>query len=495
MDIKQNKSYFKWIWAAVTVVFCLLFTFALIPGVAAQSNSSSPAMSTRSYSNAIQSIFDHILRYYVEEVDSQALFEAAVNAMFDVLDDPYSAFLSISDMSDLSNTTQGNYGGVGLHISKPTYPRPDGRPLYVEVAAPIEDTPGWRAGLMPGDFIVEINDEPTDPMSMDDVLDRLKGVPGEQVKLLIKRGERMEFPVTLIKEIIEVPTVKHAMIGDTGYVRLLTFTPFTAERTIDAINEFKANNYKNLILDLRNNYGGRLDAAIDVADIFLDGGLVVRTRSRIASENRSFSARRSALVPDSIPIIILINGTSASASEIVAGALKDRGRAYLVGENTYGKGSVQQVISLSSTTGFRITTARYYTPSDANIDKVGIPPDLEVLFPTYTEEDAVKLNELINANKIPDFAKQNPQASNSQIEIFAAALNREYNLDMSLLKRLIRDELHRTEISPVFDLDYDVQLQEAIKIFESGNYQNLMLNAKTIKALQEEAENELAFAS
>jgi carboxyl-terminal processing protease len=285
------------------------------------------------------------------------------------------------------------------------------------------------------------------------------------------------------------------MIGDTGYLKLITFTPMTADRAREAIDEFKQNNYKSLILDLRYNYGGRLDSAVDVSNLFLDGGLVVRTRSRIQSENRDFNARRRAVqVSDTIPIIVLINRASASASEIVAGALKDHGRAYLVGENTFGKGSVQQVFPLNDT-GFRITTARYYTPSDANIDKIGIPPDREVKFPEYTEEDAEKLNDLINANRIPEFAAENPEASAAQIETFAITLESEYHLDRAMLKRLIRNELHRTEIAPVYDLEYDIQLQEALNILRGGDYQNLLRNAKTIKALQEEAENDLALAS
>ena len=484
---KQNKSSFKWVWITATAAFCALFALALIPGAAAQGNTLGTSSQTRTYTSTIQNIFDFILRNYVEEVDPEVLFEGAMNGMFDALNDPYSVFLSESDMTDLTHTTQGNFGGVGLHIMQ-------GRPSFIEVAAPIEDTPGWRAGISPGDLIIEVNGIPTDTISMDEVLGMLRGTPGEQVKLVIRRGEKMEFPVTLTRAIIEVPTVKHAMIGDTGYLKLITFTPMTADRAIEAINEFKANNYKNLILDLRYNYGGRLDSAVDIANIFLDGGLVVRTRSRIPSENRDFNARRSALVPANIPVIVLINRASASASEIVAGALKDRGRAYLVGENTFGKGSVQQVFPLNDT-GFRITTARYYTPSDANIDKIGIPPDREVKFPEYTEEDAEKLNELINANRIPEFAAQNPDAGTARIEAFAKTLESEYHLELSMLKRLIRNELHRTEIAPVYDLEYDVQLQEALNILQRGDYQNLMRNAKTIKTLQEEAENDLALAS
>jgi carboxyl-terminal processing protease len=487
MEINQKKSSFKWVWITATVVLSLLFTFALIPGASAQGNTPQ----NRNYTTTMQNVFDFILRNYVEEVDPQVLFEGAMNGMFGALEDPYSIFLSESDMSDLSHTTQGNFGGVGLHITKATTPRPDGKPMWVEVAAPIEDTPGWRAGINPGDFIIEIDGIPTETISMDDVLGMLRGTPGEQVKMVIKRGEKMEFPVTLTRAIIEVPTVKHAMIGDTGYLKLITFTPMTADRAREAIDEFKAKNYKSLILDLRYNYGGRLDSAVDISNLFLDGGLIVRTRSRIPSENRDFTARRSTAVSPDIPVIVLINRASASASEIVAGALKDRGRAYLVGENTFGKGSVQQVFPISNT-GFRITTARYYTPSDVNIDKVGIPPDREVVLPEYTEEDAVKLNALINANRIPEFAAQNPQATTGQIDAFAAVLGNEFKLDQSLLKRLIRNELHRTEIAPVYDFEYDIQLQEALKILRSGDYQNLLRNAKTLKALQEESELSLA---
>ncbi|MDR0301764.1 MAG: peptidase S41, partial [Treponema sp.] len=219
-----------------------------------------------------------------------------------------------------------------------------------------------------------------------------------------------------------------------------------------------------------------------------------RTRSRIPSENRDFNARRASVVPADIPVIVLINRGSASASEIVAGALKDRGRAYLVGENSFGKGSVQQVYPLENT-GFKITTAHYYTPSDVNINKIGIPPDREVKFPEYTEEDAVKMNDLINANRIPEFAELYPQANTAQVEAFAKTLEVEFHLDLLLLKRLIRNELNRTSFAPVYDLEYDVQLQEAIDIFRKGTYPALMQNYKTLKALQEEADVQLPLAS
>jgi carboxyl-terminal processing protease len=494
---------FSWVWIAATGALCLIFAFALVPGAAAQGRedgASSSVMTqgasapnSRKYTSLIQNVFDFIQRHYVEEVDPRLVFEGAMNGMFNALEDPYSTFLPEDEMNDMNDTTHGSFGGVGLFISAGEL-QTDNTMKFVEVASPIEDTPGWRAGINPGDRIISIGGESTDGMTMNGVLARLRGVPGSTVDLLVRRGEKVEFPVTLTRAVIEVPTTKHAMIGDTGYLKLITFTPMTAARARDAINEFKAQRYQSLILDLRNNYGGLLNAAVDVSSLFLDGGLVVSTKSRIPSENRDFNAQRAALVPADVPVIVLINRGSASASEIVAGALKDRGRAYLVGEKSYGKGSVQQVFNLDNV-GFKITTARYYTPSDVNIDKIGIPPDYEVKFPEFTEADAEQFSGLLKANKISNFVKDHPQASAGQIDSFARTLEQEYKLDLSLLKRLIRNEQNRTVIAPVYDLEYDVQLQEAVNIFRNGKYRGLMQTTKTLKALQEEASDELPLAS
>jgi carboxyl-terminal processing protease len=459
-----------------------MFTLISAPRVEAQGKEGNPQ--NWQYTSIIQNVFDFIQKHYVETVDPKILYEGAMEGMFNALGDPYSSFLAEREMMDLNETTQGNFGGVGLYISKPE--RPDGKGAYVEVAAPIEDTPGWRAGINPGDLIIAINGEPTDGLSMDDVLARLRGEPGGEVKLLIRRNERFEFPVTLIRALIEVPTTKYAMINDVGYLKLLTFTPRTLDRTREALESFKGNNYRSIILDLRNNYGGLLQSAVGISDLFLDGGVVVSTKSRIPSENMVFNARKQTPVPQDIPVIVLINRGSASASEIVAGALKDRGRAYLVGEKSFGKGSVQQVYPLEKS-GFKITTARYYTPSDVNIDKIGIPPDLEVKFPEFTEADEEKLTALINANRIPAFIKTNPQATSVEIAAFAEELHKEYLLDTVLLRRLIRNEQYRTTQAPVYDLEYDVQLQEAIKILQRGTYGALMQTTKTLKVLQEEA--------
>ncbi|MDR0410829.1 MAG: S41 family peptidase [Treponema sp.] len=473
---KKETSSFVWI---VSVVGLSVLLILSAPSAEAQGDK-------EQYSSAIQQIFDFIQRRYVEEVDPQVLYEGAMKGMFEALGDPYSAFLPAAEMTDITDTTQGRFGGVGLYISKQVVK--DKTPSFVEVAAPIEDTPGWRAGILPGDLIVKIEDESTADLTMNEVLDRLRGRPGTKVNLIIRRGKLLEFPTSLERAIIEVPTAKYAMIGDIGYLKLITFTPMTAQRTRETILEFKSKNYKAIILDLRNNYGGLLNSAVDICDMFLDGGVVVSTKSRLPGENVVYNAKKGALVSPDIPVIVLINQGSASASEIVSGALKDRGRAYLVGEKSYGKGSVQQVFPLSDRDGFRITVARYYTPSDVNIDRIGIPPDREVKFPEFTEEDVKELQKLLESNEIRNYIEAHTDLNDNDSEIaaFTESLNKKYGLDVTLLKRLVRDEQNRTKIAPVFDLEYDVQLQESVKILRDGSYSQAMQNTKTLKQLQEQ---------
>jgi len=481
------------LWVLSGLVLGAVFIGISVPQAAAQNQ---PGTAGRPYPEIIQNVFDFIKRNYVDEVDSETLFEGAMKGMFDSLNDPHSAFLPKREMEDLNDTTSGRFGGVGLYISKPLEAKPDGTPPFVEVASPIEDTPGWKAGINPGDLIVEINGEPTDILSMDTVLSRLRGVPGTDVTLLIRRGAGLEFPVVLTRAVIEVPVIKHDMIGDIGYVRIISFTPMTVTRTREALEDFKKKNYKTLVIDLRNNPGGLLDSAVGICELFLEGGMVVSTKSRIPSEVRDYRAGRRSVVPKDMPVVVLINKGSASASEIVAGALKDRGRAYLVGEKTYGKGSVQKVYPVGDSEGFRITTARYYTPSDVNIDKIGIPPDREVLlYPEFSASDTEKLKQLIEANKIPAFVEKNPSATAAQINAFARELNSQYSLDINLLRRLIRNEQTRKIIAPVYDLEYDPQLEEAVKILRGGNYEQLMKTSKTLKALQEEADDAFPLAS
>jgi carboxyl-terminal processing protease len=491
---------FSWVWVVSTVILCAAFVFASVPQALAQQDpgastalgQAESAQKNRRNADTILQVLNFVQRNYVEEVDSQALFEGAMTGLFNALQDPHSSFLPESEMRSMNNTTQGSFGGVGLFISKPA--RPDGSPAFIEVASPIEGTPGWRAGINPGDLIISIDGEPTDVLSTEEVVSRLQGLPGLPVTLVIRRGERLEFPVTLTRAIIEVPTVRHAMIGDIGYVRILTFTPNTTDRVAEAIASFKENNFQSIIIDLRNNYGGLLDAAVGVSSLFLDGGVVVRIKPRNPADNNTLMTNRKAMVGPDVPIIVLINRGSASASEIVAGALKDRGRAILVGERSFGKGSVQQVFPLGNA-GFKITTAHYYTPNSVSIDKIGIYPDRMVTFPDFTDADAEKLNRLINDNKIPPFVSENPNATTAQIDAFVRSLEREYGLDSTLIRRLIRNEQNRTVIAPEYDLEYDVQLKEAVNILNSGNFRELLESARSLQELQDQALEESAQAS
>ena len=308
----------------------------------------------------------------------------------------------------------------------------------------------------------------------------------------------MKFDVTLVRALIEVPTVKYGMIEGTsiGYVRLIQFTPETPIRLQDALDKFQANNYTGLIMDLRDNGGGLLNSGVSVADKFLSEGPIVSTKSRIPTENQQFTASSSSTtVKKDIPVVVLINRGSASASEIVAGALKDYHRAYLVGERTYGKGSVQQIryLTYNYSEGFKYTTARYYTPSDINIDKIGIPPDLEISnLKKFTEDEEKKYIEMLNSNVITDLVEKNPNMSEADIALAAVKISKEYGFEERLVRRLIRVQVQRLQPAALYDLDWDLQLNEAIKIVEKGDFANLVKNTKTLKQLQEEAEANMA---
>lgn len=442
--------------------------------------------------------YRYLQQFYVEEVDARVLYEGALKGMMDSLEDPYTVYLDIQDMRGLNDTTSGNFYGVGLSISKSSKSTPD-KPAYVDVISPIENSPGFKAGIQGGDKIIEINGEPTPDMSMEDVLSKLRGPRGEAVEVTILRGKSVTFKRSLVRDLIQVPTVESAMIGDIGYVRLIQFTPKTADGLEEAVNSFnKAGGYKGLIIDLRNNPGGLLDSAVKVADKFIDSGVIVSTKSRISMENKSFSARKdSTIVKKGVPVVVLINKGSASASEILAGALKDYHIAYLVGERTYGKGSVQQVIPFlssdglsGSNDGIKLTVARYYSPTDCNIDKIGIPPDREVKFPEYTDEQTKMLIDLTEAGDIEKYVEAHPGMTEKDISLYAAKLQKKYNLDQRFLRRLIRIETYRTKKAPVYDLDYDVQLNEAIKIINEGRFNSLVRSTKTLKQLQEAAQKE-----
>jgi carboxyl-terminal processing protease len=488
MNLKNKKN----IHSVVHVLQITFFTF-IVAVFSSQcfsqsSVSDSVALKKSQYKKKIEWVFDYVQDNYVDEVDPEVLYEGALKGMLGALNDPYTLYLDTSTKRDLSDTTAGNFGGVGLSISKQQESKPD-KPAYVEVASPIEDSPGAKAGILAGDFITAVDGKSTADMTMEQVLDTLRGEPGTNVTLTILRGKNMKFNVTLTRAIIEVPTVKYSMIGTTGYLRIIEFTPETPRRVQDGLDFFAKNEYKNLIIDLRDDPGGLITSVVDVADKFIDKGTIVSTKSRLMFENSIFVADHAkTTAPQGLPIVVLINHGSASASEILSGALKDDHLAYLVGQRTYGKGSVQQVFSLSDTDGMKMTMARYYTPSDTNIDKVGIPPDREVLFPAMTDADEKTYVKLINDSIVSAYVEKHSGMTEKDIAAYAQTLQKTYPLDLRTLRRIVRLEVNRNVGTSLYDLDYDVQLNAALDILKKEDFNKLMKSTKTLKELQNESD-------
>ncbi|TVQ20379.1 MAG: S41 family peptidase [Spirochaetaceae bacterium] len=460
------------LWTTLTAIAIgLVLIVAIAPTLLAQSNSDSD--------RALE-VFENVFRFvrdnYVDEVDADVLLRGALRGLFESLDDPYSAYLDVQDMRGLTDTTTGQFGGVGMYISKQRTDPNDERSGFVEIVAPIEDTPAYRAGIRAGDLIVALRDEGADEftstqgLSIDEVVDRLRGTPGTRVTIRIRRGERAEFPVTLERAIIQVPTTRHAMVDDQiAFLRIIQFTPRTVEAVTTAIREFEAAGYRSMIIDLRTNPGGLLDAVIDVADLFFSGGTIVGTAGRVPQENRRFDARPGITVDREIQVVVLINEGSASAAEILAGALQDRGRAYLIGETTFGKGSVQQVRRIANG-GFRLTMSRYYLPSGRYIDQVGVSPDLPVQTPQLTDEQSESYAALLNTERIRSWVAGTPDPSPADIDRLIDAIRADgYDVPDRWIRIRVRDEINRANnVQPVFDLEFDQVVGEAIRLLRSG---------------------------
>lgn len=473
--------------AAVILLLCTSQCFAQ------SSNAGDTKISSFQYMKKLNSVFDYVQQNYVDEIDPKILYEGALKGMLDAIGDPYTLYLNPDAMRDLTDTTEGSFGGVGLSISKPVESTAE-KPAYVEVASPIEDTPGAKAGIQAGDMITAIDGKPTPDMTMNDVLALLRGKIGEPVTVSILRGTNMRFDVKLIRALIEVPTVKYGMIEGTktGYVRLIQFTPETPKRVQEALSSFTDEKYNSLIIDLRDNPGGLITSVAEIADKFIDDGPIVTTKSRLLFENQQFTASKSnTVIPKNIPIVVLINRGSASASEILSGALKDYHLAYLVGERTYGKGSVQQVIPLSNIDGMKITMARYYTPSDTNIDKIGIPPDLEIKnLEQMSKEEETLYVDMVNSNIIAETVEKYTAMKESDISTEAKNIAKTYKLDERLIRRLLRIQVQKTQTAPLYDMDYDLQLQKAVTIVQSKDFAELVKSTKTLKELQQAVEAE-----
>ena len=317
-------------------------------------------------------VLEKINKEYVDEIDQSKSMDSAINGLLQSLD-PYSAYMSPEIFDEMQTETSGRFGGLGIEVSMESG--------VVKVISPIDDTPASKAGIKAGDYIVKINDTQVQGKSLSEAVDLMRGPVGSEIELTVRRiGKKKALKFNIVREIIQIQSVKADILDNNiGYIRLTSFNENSDTQIEKQIKKFERNgSVKYYILDLRNNPGGLLSQAIRISDFFLENGEIVSTKSRKASENRKWFASKGDLT-NGKSLIVLINYGSASASEIVAGALKDHKRGILLGENSYGKGSVQSIIPLKNNGAIRLTIAKYYLPSGKSISEVGVSPDIEII--------------------------------------------------------------------------------------------------------------------
>ncbi len=335
---------------------------------------SADAASSETYRqlNLFGDVFERIRADYVEEVGDEELIESAINGMLSALD-PHSSYLNPDRFEEMQVQTKGEFGGLGIEVTMESG--------LVKVVSPIDDTPAFRAGIQAGDFITHLDGEQVLGLTLSEAVDRMRGLVGTDIDLTVRReGEEKPIEIKITRAIIKIQSVRSRLEQNAVYVRISSFTEQTekdVKRSVERLRKELAGETTGLILDLRNNPGGLLDQAVAVSDLFLDKGEIVSTRGRRSDSGQRFNSKPGDVI-DGLPIIVLINGGSASASEIVAGALQDHRRAVILGTKSFGKGSVQTIIPLSGHGAIRLTTARYYTPSGSSIQAKGIDPDIVV---------------------------------------------------------------------------------------------------------------------
>ena len=356
----------------LTVSLLCLMLVSPLAEAAKQSKAQTEDADTYELLNLFGEVMERAKVSYVEDVSDKKLIESAINGMLSSLD-PHSSFLDDQSFKYMSEQTKGKFGGLGIEVTMENG--------VVKVVSPIDDTPASKAGLKPGDYITNIDGEAVMGMTLNDAVDKMRGKIGSKVKLTIRRINEKPLEVTVKREEIKIQSVKNSIkADDVVYIRISSFSEDVDTMTAKAIKDAKkklGDKLKGVVIDVRNNPGGLLDQAVNVSDLFLDKGEIVSTRSRNEEDTVKYTAKEGDIAKG-LPIVVIINDGSASASEIVAGALQDHKRAIILGEKSFGKGSVQTVIPLGKYGAMRLTTARYYTPSGRSIQAKGIEPDIEV---------------------------------------------------------------------------------------------------------------------
>ena len=424
---------------------------------------SSQKISEEGLNELFHQVMYHIENDYVEDTDKQKLWFGAIRGMLKSLSDEHTRFLSPEEFNELNESIGGRFGGLGIEITI--------RDEILTVVSPIEDTPAMRVGIKPGDKIVEINKKSTKEMSLIEAVKLMRGTPGTSINISIAReGEDELLNFNIVRDIIKITIVQSKIIENEkiGYVRLKQFAKSSYRDVVNAVKKFKKAKVKGIIFDLRYNAGGLLNAAHKVANIFLNKGIIVSTKGRKSNLDRIYHANAQLTVDHKTPLIILVNEGSASASEIVTGAIKDNKRGKILGVKTFGKGSVQNVIRLGYNTGIALTIQKYYTPLGQSIHEKGIDPDIKVKPLEFTKYDRRRYREIKENKLVEKFVKKNPNYNKRNIKKFKRLLKKQgMNLSdfaaRQTLKQVINKEKPKKDI---IDLEFDVQLQKAISLLK-----------------------------
>jgi carboxyl-terminal processing protease len=405
----------RYMWKKLTII-ALITNIAVIAAscVTAADKPKEDTFDTYEMLNLFGEVMERTKVSYVEEVTDQKLLESAINGMLSSLD-PHSSFLDAKTFRYLSEQTQGKFGGLGMEVTMENG--------IVKIVSPIDDTPAFKAGLKPGDYVVSIDGETVIGLSLNEAVEKMRGKPGTKVKLTIRRANEKAFDVTLKREEIKIRSVKNSIKNkEIAYIRISAFNEGIDDNITKVLQDMQKetnNDIKGLVIDVRNNPGGLLDQAVAVSDLFLEKGEIVSTRSRNEDDTLKYNAKEGDIAKG-LPIVVLINDGSASASEILAGALQDHKRAVIMGEKSFGKGSVQSVIPFGKYGAIKLTTARYYTPSGRSIQAKGIEPDIEVkpakIEPINFEGISLSEAELKNSLKNDNIDTQNGKGNENSAD-------------------------------------------------------------------------------
>ena len=406
----------------------LFFVIVILPF---ESNSASKNKETYEYLDLFGQIFDRVRSNYVDEVTDEELIEKAIDGMLTGLD-PHSGYMNEEVWQDMQMDTRGKFGGLGIEITM--------EEGFVKVISPIEDTPAYDAGVLAGDFIIQIDETPVFGLTLSEAVELMRGDKGESITITISREGFDPFELEIIRDIIKIQSVKHEIINNVGYLRITSFTEQTESGLLKSIKKIKKdlnNKQFGFVLDVRSNPGGLLSQSVKVSDLFLERGEIVSTRGRENNDIQRYRASKGDEI-NGQPLVVLINGGSASASEIVAGALQDHKRAIIVGTKSFGKGSVQTIIPFrksdpeKSTTGIRLTTARYYTPSGVSIQGKGIQPDILIEQGTFESKEFRQLSESDLKDSLDSEVKVEEELKIEDKEQETNRLNRDYQLSRAI---------------------------------------------------------------